>query len=212
MLERMKLLRKGSGAVCYLLADEEAAALIKGDVTVVQVPVDNWNAQLSPWKATACFKGGEDFAGGAGEYLDELVRAIFAFEKAGGVEPKKRIIAGYSLAGLFALYAAYETDMFSGAVSASGSMWFDGWIDYMRMNRPQPELRCVYLSVGDREKKTRNPRLCTVEDCTREARDILAENGLDAVFVLEQGNHFNEPGARLARGIERIIEMLKTRE
>ena len=41
-------------------------------------------------------------------------------------------IGGYSLAGLFSLWAAYQTDVFSGFAAASPSVWFPGFIEYMK--------------------------------------------------------------------------------
>jgi predicted alpha/beta superfamily hydrolase len=44
---------------------------------------------------------------------------------------KTYIIGGYSLAGLFALWASTRTDLFFGVAAASPSVWFPGFIDYM---------------------------------------------------------------------------------
>lgn len=40
------------------------------------------------------------------------------------------IIGGYSLGGLFALWAARETDAFCAVAAASPSLWIEGWMLY----------------------------------------------------------------------------------
>lgn len=206
MRDGMKLLRRGGDTVCYVLRDERCAEFVTADMTIVSVPVNDWNGQLSPWAAPACFRNGGDFGGGAGEYIAALADMIPLFEKENGIMPRRRFIAGYSLAGLCAVYALYCTDAFDGAASASGSMWYDGWLEFMKANAPCG--RAVYLSVGEREKRTRNARLAAVEDSTRAASEILDSAGLKTEFVLEKGDHFTEPEARLARGIDRLCAML----
>ena len=62
---------------------------------------------------------------------------------------------GYSMAGLFSLWAAYQTDAFAGVAAASPSIWFPDFLQYMKEHDIRTE--SVYLSLGDREEKTRNP-------------------------------------------------------
>lgn len=194
--------------VFYLISGEEAAEHVKADATLALVPVADWNRELSPWKAEKCFRSGEDFGGGAGEYLTQLAQEIPEFERKSGLAPVRRAICGYSLAGLCALYALYVTNIFNGAVSASGSMWFDGWLDFMRRNALKKPDTCAYLSVGDREARTRNTRLARVEECTREAAEILAAQGVRTEFELNPGNHFCESGPRLARGVDILFRFM----
>ena len=40
-------------------------------------------------------------------------------------------MSGYSLAGLFSLYAMHELDL-DGAISVSGSLWKEEWLDYLK--------------------------------------------------------------------------------
>lgn len=205
----LRLVRRGrEDIVFYLISDGRGAAdVLNCDATVASVSVSDWNRELSPWKADKCFRNGEDFGGGAGEYIAELARKIPEFERGHGLAPAHRAICGYSLAGLCALYGLYVSGMFDGAVSASGSMWFDGWLDFMESHSPPCGRARVYLSVGDKEARTRNARLASVEECTRRAREILESGGSDAVFRLNPGNHFNEPDRRIALGIETLYDM-----
>ena len=82
--------------------------------TLVTISNLDWNRDMAPWDSPAAFKKGEPFTGGADDYLRLLVEEIIPrAEKELPGPPAWRGIAGYSLAGLFALYAIYRTDVFS---------------------------------------------------------------------------------------------------
>lgn len=73
--------------------------------------------------------------------------------------PEYRVIAGYSMGGLFALYAPYVTDLFSSAVSASGSVWYPEFVSYVKSHDFLKKPNTIYLSLGNQESRTRNPFL-----------------------------------------------------
>ena len=97
--------------IIYLHGDDEEgvaalAAAGAGAAVAVITGVD-WDADLSPWAAPRAFARGEDFAGNARNYRKELTGKIVPAVEAKLPAPvRTRAIAGYSLAGLFALYAA----------------------------------------------------------------------------------------------------------
>ena len=191
--------------VVYLIADEAEGKAVWNLLEergvycrLVVIPCEDWGRDLSPWPAPAVF-GKEDFGGGADAFLGKVQEAVSTFEK--NVTPSFRVIAGYSLAGLFALYAPYRTDLFDKVVSASGSVWYDGWMDYVHRTPFVRSPRGVYLSVGDREKYSRNPRLQRVEEANRALADYYAEQGIDTRFQLNEGNHFADSAERLGKGI-----------
>ena len=191
--------------VIYLhTAAEEGAqvfAALEKCCTLVCISGIDWNRDMSPWQAKRAFKGGEDFAGGAGAYLERLSGLIVPeVEKHLGFTPAKRGIAGYSLGGLFALWCLYNSDMFKLAASASGSLWFDGWTDYILTEKPKIQPERVYISVGDREKNARDQRMRTVEECSRQTAELLS-----AKFELNEGNHFKDTDLRTARAIDYIM-------
>ena len=157
----------------YIENETEAIkALSDTDFKLIAVKVNNWNNDLSPWKAPAVF-GNEDFGGNASEMLAEIIK--LTKEK-----NKTYFIGGYSLAGLFALWASYQTDRFSGVAAASPSIWFPDFIEYMENHEIQ--VSNVYLSLGDREEKTKNPIMSTVGKCIREACEHLHETGVDTTL------------------------------
>ena len=116
---------------------------------------------------------------------------------------KTYIIGGYSLAGLFALWAAYQTDVFSGVAAASPSMWFPGFVDYMRENAMHTDH--VYLSLGDKEEKVRNPVMAAVGERIREAYDLLEERKIDVRLEWNQGNHFKDADLRTAKAFASVM-------
>ena len=171
------------------------AALAGPDFRLIAVKIADWNRELSPWEAPPVF-GKEGFGGGAEETLAEIL--LLCAE-----EGKRCYIGGYSLAGLFALWAACKTDAFAGAAAASPSVWFPGFTDYVKAHG----IRCsrVYLSLGDREEKTRNPVMAAVGDRIRELYALLAARGTDCVLEWNPGNHFREPELRTARAFAWLL-------
>lgn len=162
----------------------------------------DWNRDLSPWATKKVFRGGEDFSGGANDFLKNLVENIIPFvENKFDITNCKRIIAGYSLAGLFSAYAFYKTAAFSSGASVSGSLWYDGFIDFAKSADFFRTPERFYFSVGDREKNTKNSRMAAVEDCTRAAAELFRSRGTNVEFELNPGGHFENPEERLAKGV-----------
>lgn len=161
----------------------------------IATKVENWNDDLSPWKAPAVFKT-EDFCGGASKTLENII-ALCADKN------RKYYIGGYSLAGLFALWAACQTDIFSGVAAASPSVWFPGFIDYMKTYKMKSQN--VYLSLGDREEKTRNPVMAQIGNCIKEEYRCLLENGINCILEWNKGNHFKEADIRTAKAFAWVM-------
>ena len=191
---------QGSNTVLIQPVDDHDLAVIESEVEAMEelsenpfhlitVKVDSWNNDLSPWKAPAVF-GNEDFDGGA----DNMLQKILALT---GDRDKTYYIGGYSLAGLFSLWAAYQTDVFSGVAAASPSVWFPGFTEYVKRN--EIHTGKVYLSLGDREEKTRNPVMSKVGDSIREIYDWYTAKSVNCCLEWNKGNHFKEPDLRTAK-------------
>ena len=175
------------------------------DFSLASVSIDDWNDAMSPWPADPVF-GGEPFRGGADAYLSDLTRTILPGIRAEIGEPAETIIAGYSMAGLFAVYSTFRTDAFSAAASASGSLWYPGMREFMGANEASRSIRRVYLSLGDAESRTRDERMSKVGACTEGALSLLGSRGIETVLEINPGNHFNEPARRMAKGIAWCLE------
>ena len=120
--------------------------------------------------------------------------------------PTFRVIAGYSMGGLFALYAPYITDLFSRVVSASGSVWYPDFVSYVRENNFLRKPDAIYLSLGDRESQTKNRFLSQTEDRTKELFSIYQSRQINSIFELNPGNHFTDAPYRLAKGIAWMLK------
>ena len=84
-------------------------------LTLVTISGLDWDRDMSPWDSPAVFKSAAPFAGGADDYLRLLAEEIVpAAERRLPSTPIWRGIAGYSLAGLFAVYALYRTPCHTG--------------------------------------------------------------------------------------------------
>ena len=168
--------------------------LTNADFRMIAVRVPDWNRDLSPWTAPAVF-GKEGFGDGAGDFLEEILPLC--------PEGKTCYIGGYSLAGLFALWAAYRTGRFAGVAAASPSVWFPGFTDFMQANRIQS--KAVYLSLGDREEKAKNPVMAAVGSRIREAEGILKAQGIPCILEWNPGNHFRDADIRTAKAFAWVL-------
>ena len=170
--------------------------------TLVAISNLDWNHDMVPWDGPSSFKNAEPCTGGADDYLRLLTEEIIPTAEKGiaGV-PCWRGIAGYSLAGLFALYAIYQTDLFSHVGSMSGSLWYSGMKEYIFSHEPKRRPDCIYFSLGDKESKTRNPVLRSVRQNTEEIQAFYQAKGIDTVFQLNPGNHYDHAVERTAAGL-----------
>lgn len=165
-------------------------ALTEAGFVYAALEVEDWNRELSPWPAPPVF-GKTPFGGGAQATLSRLLTALLPrFDPA-----LPRIIGGYSLAGLFALWAHCETDAFAGVAAASPSVWYPGWDAYADAHAPRG---IAYLSLGEAEPRARNPRMATVGDAIR--RQALRFRDIPSVLEWNPGNHFTDPELRTAKG------------
>ena len=166
----------------------------------------DWNHDMSPWYMPSIYSKEKSFSGGADEYLKLLIEDILpkAKELIEG-EPKFIGIAGYSLAGLFAVYSMYKTDVFNRVACISGSLWFSDFIEYCKRNEYKRLPDKIYFSLGDKEANTRNPVLKTVQDKTIELSEYFKSLGTEVIFELNPGNHFTYTIPRSAKGIKAIL-------
>ena len=181
---------------------EAAQATSCPPFTLVTISDLDWNHDMVPWDSPPAFKNADPCTGGADDYLQLLTEEIIptAEKKIAGV-PCWRGIAGYSLAGLFALYSIYQTDLFSRVGSMSGSLWFHGIKEYIFSHEPKRRPDCMYFSLGDKESKTRNAVLQSVQQNTEEIHAFYQSKGIDTVLQMNPGNHYNHAAERTATGI-----------
>lgn len=217
------------GRTCYLRGDDQARDVLiqpvgEHDLDILDQEADHisnlaanrpfllvafrvtdWNRELSPWETPPVF-GRESFGAGSRDTLAYVTEALLPEAEARGPSEEKRYhLGGYSLAGLFSLWAAYQVGMFQGIAAVSPSVWFPQWIRYAEeheMLSPR-----IYLSLGDREEKTRNKVMAEVGDNIRRQREMLCREKAVRACTLEwnPGNHFADSDLRMARGFAWLL-------
>ena len=138
----------------------QLAALIDRPFLLVTIELEDWTIDLMPWPDGNISRDLE--AGKHGqETLDYILQGLLPeLERRYG--PRPVILGGYSLGGLFALWAATRADRFRAIAAASPSVWIHGWIPFAKKNKPMAE--AVYLSLGDREEHVKNQAIARVGD------------------------------------------------
>ena len=191
--------------------DSEVAAIAQGaahSFLFAAVPVKSWNDELSPWEAPAVW-GKESFGGNAADTLRFLTeQAIPTLKQQFALPENVRIIlGGYSLAGLFALWASTQTALFSGVAAASPSVWFPGWMEFEQQHPIQAQR--IYLSLGDREECTKNTIMAAVGDNIRALHHELVVCGKTCTLEWNRGAISRMPTCarqRLSSGRWRICD------
>lgn len=164
---------------------------------VVRAPVREWGARLTPWPAPGLRAGDPDFAGGAAQTLSELLATTTVFEAREGLRPARRAICGYSLAGLFALYAFVSCGAFDACASVSGSVWYPGWVDYLRAAAFDGAGRLAFLSVGKKERRAGPAVFRHVEEDLAACADALRAHGCAVETSLGPGSHVQHQRERM---------------
>ena len=94
--------------IVYLLGDvaDNSPIQVPEGVSLVNVGVDLWEKNFSPWCAPRVFAKGPNFGDGAQKTLDTLINQVIPWAESELTEPPAyRVLVGYSLAGLFSLWA-----------------------------------------------------------------------------------------------------------
>lgn len=183
----------------------EAGKISTQDVSVLVIGNLDWQYDMTPWACPPLSAQDMRTMGGADEYLELLLSEIL---------PKVRTlisgtlthiaIAGYSLAGLFALYAMYRCDIFNRAASISGSLWFPDFLEFAVNHDMHRTPDKIYLSLGDKEKKSRHPLLATVQERTQALAKHYRQLGIEVTLEMNPGNHFQDAALRSAKGMTAI--------
>ena len=187
--------------------DYEVAAIAQSSQNFLfaAIPVGSWNDALSPWEAPAVW-GKESFGGDAADTLHFLTEQVIPTLKQRFALPEnvRIILGGYSLAGLFALWASTQTDLFYGVAAASPSVWFPDWMEFEQQRPIQTQH--IYLSLGDKEERTKNIVMAVVGDNIRTLHSQLIARGADCTLEWNSGGHFKDADLRTAKAFQWAME------
>lgn len=183
---------------------EEAAVGVP--FAMAGIVTTDWARDLMPWQDSKVSR--DDRVGqGAGHTLRYIESILLpCLRERFGKLPVA--LGGYSLGGLFSLWAASQTSSFDAIAAVSPSVWIKGWLDYAAAN--PVKAKAVYLSLGDREEHTRNKTFALVGDNIRAEHELLKARLGNGNTVLEwnKGNHFMDSDKRTARGFAWCLKLL----
>lgn len=180
---------------------DEEAALIRQMTGVPMVMcalvINDWEGELAPWSDPLL-----DYSPHAGMHAKDTLRYLTdeltpSLKAEYGSLPV--ILGGYSLGGLFSLWAATVFSTFRGIAAASPSVWIEGWQRYSEDHELMTG--CLYLSLGKREERVRNPKMAIVGDAIRSEFELGKRQLGSQNVTLEwnEGGHFNDTVRRTAR-------------
>ena len=182
----------------------------KHGISIVLIDDVDWNDDLTPWPAEGVFRKAKPFGGRAAGFLDKLTHDIIPdTEKNLVIEgAAERTILGVSLSGLFSIWSAFNTDAFTNVISISGSLWYDGFVEWMEEQMLSPEIKRVCMLLGEKETLAKEKRMAIVEEMTVAAANIMKEKtDASITFELVEGTHFSPIMPRLERAFEVVYRL-----
>ena len=165
--------------------------------------VHDWNSELTAWTAPQAF-GNAHFGDKAEETLQYITENLIPEMNRIFPNIENYILGGYSLAGLFSLWSAYQTDIFSGIAAVSPSVWLENWIPFAESHEIKTDN--IYLSLGSQEHKTRNQMMKNVRENVIRQSELLKNR--NSTLEWNDGNHFQNPDLRTAKGFLWAMEQL----
>lgn len=180
----------------------------------VLINANNRTDDYTPWPLQASENMPMDFGGKAAEHLSFFATHVIPFcesEYGFASSAEKRVIGGYSLGGLFSLYAAVSTDLFGTVLSCSSSLWYPDFLDYLKEHPFKAAYPKLYMSVGEQEGTTATNLTATQTVNTLALKEFYEPKfePNDFKFILEEGNHGKNISGRAWRAIEWIEENSK---
>lgn len=172
---------------------------------LVSISGIHWDEEMSPWAHEPVVSKDDNFTGEADAFLNILETGIIPRVHEYLPNSGVAVLNGYSMGGLFTLYAAHKSSSFSAYAAPSGSVWFPDFLDYVRDNGFTKEPKAIYLSIGDRESRTRNSYLSQTESIMKELSEIYLARNISVTFELNKGNHFKGVNNRIAKGLKWVL-------
>lgn len=167
---------------------------------LIRYQVDEWERALTPWPAPALFAGEPPFGGQATSTLAAIERSLPTNEPVA--------LCGYSLSGLFALWAFMSSARFCAAASLSGSLWYPGWLDWLTAHPRDLSGCAAFLGLGSKEAKGPRPLMRTVDVATEKTKQLLAGYGARTFFRSFAGGHTHHMEERLSWGLGQLDRFL----
>lgn len=182
---------KDSQTVCYFFMAERINIEPVEGVRLVMIYPYDWNYCMTPWKYHDKNMGK---TGGGEEFLSWFISEIY------DEKYQRQYIGGYSLGGLFALFAACEKEFFDGVMSVSGSLWYPGALEYFNEKSIGKRIGKIYMSLGDKESLTKNAEREKVGFNTEKLAEVFGKTK-EVFFEYNRGGHFTDINGRITKSI-----------
>lgn len=182
---------KDSQTVCYFFMAERINIEPVEGVRLVMIYPYDWNYCMTPWKYHDKNMGK---TGGGEEFLSWFISEIY------DEKYQRQYIGGYSLGGLFALFAACEKELFDGVMSVSGSLWYPGALEYFNEKSIGKRIGKIYMSLGDKESLTKNAEREKVGFNTEKLAEVFGKTK-EVFFEYNRGGHFTDISGRITKSI-----------
>lgn len=182
---------KDSQTVCYFFMAERINIEPVEGVRLVMIYPYDWNYCMTPWKYHDKNMGK---TGGGEEFLSWFISEIY------DEKYQRQYIGGYSLGGLFALFAACEKELFDGVMSVSGSLWYPGALEYFNEKSIGKRIGKIYMSLGDKESLTKNAEREKVGFNTEKLAEVFGRTK-EVFFEYNRGGHFTDISGRITKSI-----------
>ena len=191
--------------IVYLLGDvaDNSPVQVPEGVSLVCIGVDLWEENFSPWCAPRVFAKGPNFGDGAQKTLDTLINQVIPWAESELTDPPAyRMLVGYSLAGLFSLWAGVSQQVarvcqpddalsqpgpssqpgaphvdasvatFQRIGAVSGSFWFPGLLDYVDQQLSEGAVGLTHAYLSLGDREARTPNPQIMH--VRENAELLA--------------------------------------
>ena len=189
--------------IVYLLGDvaDNSPIQVPEGVSLVNIGVDLWEENFSPWCAPRVFAKGPNFGDGAQKMLDTLINQVIPWTESELTDPPTyRVLVGYSLAGLFSLWTGVSQQVACGCQpgtattpqlsgpgapyvdapattfqrigAVSGSFWFPSLLDYVDQQLSGGAVGLTHAYLSLGDREARTPNPQIMH--VRENAELLA--------------------------------------
>ena len=75
----------------------------------------------------------------------------------------------------------------------------------LQSSEKRPLAKSIYLSLGDKEEKAKNPVMALVGNAIRKQHELLMEQEVNTILEWNIGNHFVDSEKRMAKGFAWLL-------
>lgn len=197
----LNIIEDGDNTIEDLISKLQKKNVPAFSLALIHIPNKEWTKVLSPWPTPKNFPKHLRCAGEAEQYLESTFDPIVAKVKEFFPQSKYQILAGYSLAGLFSLWAACKESRFNRICAVSGSFWYPDFEEWFFENLPNPLPTTVYFSSSVQECQSKNTYLSSLKPTIQKIEEYLSKQGVWTIFEINKGNHFQDATERLTQGL-----------